>query len=265
VQFDLCATAACATTTPLGSGPVQADGKATYTTSTLTPATYFVRATYLGDGSNFTGSTSSTLSHVVSYTSCITTTVGGGLTIGAGEWVCITATGKVNGDVVVRSDANLAVLGGTVNGNLIVQAGGGLTVGGGTITAIASTGAKTLRICGAALRGDLTASATTSFVLIGDAGDDGSPACTKNTIAGNLNVTNNTAGFELGGNAITKNVTVTGNTGAGPTPARAVPEIEANVIKGSLSCSGNVPAPVNGGRPNTVKGTRSGQCSGASF
>jgi hypothetical protein len=353
VNFELCPTTACSTPTSMGSAGVQANGQATFSTSTLTAGTYIVRAAYLGDGptANFSGSTSNTVSQTVnkfgtttaltsslnpstygqavtftgtvtspsgtpagqvnffdgltpigsstliggqatlttsslivgshpitavyagsathlsstspvvsqtvSYTSCVSTTIGGGLTVNAGQWVCITSSGRVNGDVIVKSGGILAVLGGTVNGKLSVQAGGGLTVSGGTITSIASSGAKTLRICGANVKGDLTASGTTTYLVIGHIGNDASPACAKNDVTGNLNVTSNQAGFEVSGNAISKSVTVTGNSGTG--------EIKANSIKGSLSCSGNVPAPVNGGLPNTVKGSRSGQCSGANF
>jgi hypothetical protein len=38
--------------------------------------------------------------------------------------------------------------------------------------------------------------------------------------------------------------------------------IQANTIGGSLVCSGNTPASVNGGAPNIVGGSKAGQCSG---
>jgi hypothetical protein len=43
------------------------------------------------------------------------------------------------------------------------------------------------------------------------------------------------------------------------------PEIEANTIKGSLSCSGNSPKPTHDSAPNTVSGSRSGQCGAKGF
>jgi len=42
---------------------------------------------------------------------------------------------------------------------------------------------------------------------------------------------------------------------------RAAPELERNVITGSLSCIGNSPTPTNDGFRNSVKGSKSGQCS----
>jgi hypothetical protein len=38
--------------------------------------------------------------------------------------------------------------------------------------------------------------------------------------------------------------------------------IAGNEISGPLSCGGNSPAPVDNGSANTVKGPKSGQCSG---
>ena len=98
--------------------------------------------------------------------------------------------------------------------------------------------------------------------MIGDAGDDGSPACAGGTINGNVTLTNNTAGVELGGNTINGNVTITGNTGAGLDAENARPEVEANKINGTLACSTNNPAPTTDGKPNTGSGSRTGQCAG---
>lgn len=55
-----------------------------------------------------------------------------------------------------------------------------------------------------------------------------------------------------GANVVIGAVTV--NDTAGPSV------IGGNGIAGKLACSGNVPAPTNGGAPNTVLGKRSGQC-----
>jgi hypothetical protein len=59
---------------------------------------------------------------------------------------------------------------------------------------------------------------------------------------------------------------VNSTTGAGPfLPDDAQAMIRANTITGNLACSGNVPAPSHGTQPNTVSGTRSGQCGAAGF
>src|SRR5439155_7647186 len=50
--------------------------------------------------------------------------------------------------------------------------------------------------------------------------------------------------------------------GGGPFPEDASPELESNQITGNLACSANNPAPINDGHPNTVSGTRTGQCAG---
>jgi hypothetical protein len=38
--------------------------------------------------------------------------------------------------------------------------------------------------------------------------------------------------------------------------------VNASAISGPLDCSGNMPAPVTGDRPNTVSGPSRGQCHG---
>jgi hypothetical protein len=67
---------------------------------------------------------------------------------------------------------------------------------------------------------------------------------------------------EVGANHIEGNLTVSGTSGTGPFAEDSRAEIEHNVIRGALVCSGNVPAPTNDGQPNTVTGARSGQCAG---
>jgi hypothetical protein len=48
--------------------------------------------------------------------------------------------------------------------------------------------------------------------------------------------------------------------------ASSGPVISNNQIGGKLTCSGNTPAPVNNGQPNTVKGERVGQtCADGTF
>ncbi|MBV9412333.1 MAG: hypothetical protein JO148_12105 [Acidimicrobiia bacterium] len=60
-------------------------------------------------------------------------------------------------------------------------------------------------------------------------------------------------------------VSVTGTTGTGPFPDDVGVEIEANHISGNLGCSGNTPAAVNDGQPNTVTGNRTGECAAPGF
>ncbi len=65
VDFYLCETATCSSTTFLGSGSLGANGEAKYSTSSLKAGTDFVEAIYQGASTDFSGSTSNTVSQVV--------------------------------------------------------------------------------------------------------------------------------------------------------------------------------------------------------
>jgi hypothetical protein len=251
-------------TTSIGSATL-AGGNATLATSTLSVGTHQISAVYAGDGTHLS-STSNSVAQVVNYTSCVTSTFSGNLTVLAGQVVCITNTGTVGGSVTVNAGGRLDILGGNVSGNLTIQSGGALSFQGGSLAGnLNATGASLVTVYGAKISGNVTVSGSTGFVLIGAAGDDNTPASGPNSISGNLTLSNNTAGAEVGGNTVSGNVSVTGTTGTGSGPENATPEVEANKISGGLACSSNTPAPVNDGHPNTVSGKRSGQCSGAGF
>lgn len=92
--------------------------------------------------------------------------------------------------------------------------------------------------------------------------------CPGNTIGGGVTLTGNHGGLEFGGNPSVKGAVLVSNNVATGTPVDAentAPEIEGNTIRGSLTCSGNTPAPTNDGSHNTVSGSRVGQCSAARF
>jgi hypothetical protein len=105
-------------------------------------------------------------------------------------------------------------------------------------------------------------SGASGFVLLGDPGDDG---CAPNAFRSSVTLTSNQSGAELGRNQITGAVSVTGTTGSGPLPDDAGAVIEANTIGGGLACSGNTPMASDNHQPNTVYGTRSGECSASTF
>ena len=65
VNFYLCATASCSSTTLLGSGSLGAHGQAKYSTSSLAVGTDIIEAIYQGAPTDFSGSTSNTVSQVV--------------------------------------------------------------------------------------------------------------------------------------------------------------------------------------------------------
>jgi len=231
-------------TTILGSAPLSGSLQASLTTSALQVGTHTITATYSGDG-NFLGSTSAPLTQVVGCTSTITG-VRGGLTVTTGSSTCV-VNGSVTGGITVQAGAALSISNSTVNG------------------AVTSTGAAAITVCNSTLNGATTVTGTTGFVLIGDGGDDGSPPCAGNNLAGMLTLDSNTGQVEFGRNTITGGASLTNTSGSGPTVENSTSEIEGNIISGDLACSGNTPAPTNDGQPNTVTGTRSGQCASPGF
>jgi hypothetical protein len=259
VTFYLCASPAnlapgspaSACTTPVGMGPavpLDASGQASLTTSGLPGGSYPVLAVFApSDATNYSASSSASMTQAVTFSqACITTTVPG-FTVSAGQSVCVEATGRVTGPVKVAS-------------------GGALSISGAVLSSgLSTSGAAALRLCGATIGGSVTVSGTTGFVLAGDGGDDGQPACAGNTLKSGLSLSGNSGGFEAGGNKVTGAVSVTGNTGTGPPWQDPAAEIEGNSVTGPLSCSNNSPAPTDDGQRNTVSGTRSGQCSAAGF
>jgi hypothetical protein len=231
----------------LGTASLNAQGKATLITSSLPPGTDSLYGVYGGD-SNYVGSTSPVISQMVGFpNACINGTINGGYVVKSDTAICI--TGKVNGGITVQARGALFLNGAVLNGGL---------------TASGSTG---LRFCGSTLNGAITITGSTGSIMIGDGGDEGPPGCAGNSInTTTLTLANNTGGLELAGNNMTGLVTLSGNTGVGPTAEDSSPEVEGNSIVGTLSCStSNTPAITDGGQHNTITGLKSGQCAAASF
>lgn len=222
----------------LGTGNV-----ATYSTPSLPPGADNLYAVYSGD-STYPGATSAVITQQVNLAGvCVAGKVNGGYVVKAGTAICITAT--INGGLTVQAGAAVELLGGVVNG--------GISAGGATA----------IRICGSTINGGITASGTTGSIVIGDYGDDGPPGCAGNTINGNVTLTNNLGGVEFAKNSVIGTVTLSGNSGGGLISEDSAPEVEGNTIAGSLACTGNSPAPTNGGQGNVVTvGTKTGQCAG---
>jgi len=224
-------------TTALGSVSLNASGQATLTTQGLLPGTHTaLTAVYSGDP-NYLTSTSSASQVVVGYTSCISGTHTGALTVTAGEVICIT---------------------GAQTGAVSVQAGGALAIVGGHVTgAIQVSRATAFLACGATITGALSVQGVTGPVIVGDVLYDGA-VCAGNTQTGAVSLSENTGPVALGSSTVTGAVSITANVG-GPTV------IEGNRITGALTCSSNTPPPTDDGYSNTVTGARSGQCSAAGF
>jgi Bacterial Ig-like domain (group 3)/Legume lectin domain len=210
-------------------------GQASYTTAALPPGTHSIVAHYSGSAT-LEPSTSQADVTIGFSQACITGTVSLGLTVGAGQAICVTQPAVISGPVTVEAGGALWMTGGHIRG------------------AFMADGGSAISICGAALHRSLTVSGTTGLVQVGGTG----PSCPGNTIKGPVKLTRNKAGIQLSGNGISRRVTVNHNV-ATRTPG-AINGIEGNKIAGALSCTGNKPPPTDGGQPNTVSGPRSGQC-----
>ena len=215
-----------------------AGGQAIFTNAGLQVGTHSIVATYTGDG-NFLTSASPALNQEIRCTTTITGRVNGGLAITTGSTCLQGAT--INGGITVATGAALSMRDSTVNGG------------------IGATSATALTSCNSAINGATTIQASSGFVLLGDAGDDGY-ACGANTFHGNVTLLNNRGQLEVGANDIRGGLTLTGTSGAGPTPENRTSEIEANNIRGDLACFANIPAPTSDSQPDTTTGQQSGQC-----
>jgi hypothetical protein len=222
----------------VGSAPLQVKSGADTTTVTITglqAGGHALAAHYPGD-TNFAAG-DGTATDVVSFTSLITGTQAGPLTVASGQSVLVT---------------------GTVRGPITVQSGGALDVSGsvgGPITA--SGGATGITLCGANISGPVTVNSSPGWIAIGGNG------CSATSIAGPLTLNGNTAGLLVSGASIAGPVAVANNTGHAPVQVGGTypgPTISGNTVSGPLSCSGNSPPPTNAGVPNKVTGPRSGQC-----
>jgi hypothetical protein len=228
----------------LATVALNSNSQAQLSTPSLGGGSHTIVAVYSGD-TNFAAASSNTVTQQVNFTQCITSKSNNSLTVLAGQSICITSSGSVNGNITVNPGGALSDIGGTVNGN------------------VSSSAATAFTLCGVnKINGSVTVQNSTGFVLIGDNGDDGSPACAGNTINSDVTITGNSAGVEIGGNAINGPVTLNSNAGKGPQAEDGVPEVENNSVGGSLGCTANTPAPTNDGQKNTVKGSRTGQCAG---
>ncbi|SDT21629.1 exo-alpha-sialidase [Jiangella sp. DSM 45060] len=141
-----------------------------------------------------------------------------------------TITGTRNGPLTV-DDGLTCLVDATQVGAVTVSAGAQLAVRDSSIIGpVLSTRAAGLTLCDTRVVGTVAVTGTTTLALVGDAG----MGCEPNTVIGAVSFTGNTGGVRVGGNEVT----------------------------GRLWCDGNDPAPVNGGVPNVVSGSRAGQCAG---
>ena len=183
-----------------------------------------------------------------------------------------TSTGSVSPTVrvdrtITGSNGAVSITGGTVLVSGATLAGGISISGGASVFIvnsriggqISASNGGAFGICGSTAQG-VSVSNASGFVLVGDPGDD---ACAGNTINGNVVVSGSTAGVEVAGNPrIGGSLSLINNRGSTVSPEDALIEVEGNTVTGSLSCSSNTPGATNDNQPNTVGGSRAGQCAG---
>ncbi len=136
-----------------------------------------------------------------------------------------TVTGRHNGPLAVSGVTCLD--GATVSGPVTVAAGASLLSLDSTIAGpLSAAGASAVHLYTTTVRGPVSIS-----------GASGSVAVVDSTVRGPVSLANNTTGD-------------------------IEPIVARSTVNGPLACSGNVPAPIDLGAPNTVRGPASGQCTG---
>lgn len=227
-------------TADLGPPQPVTSNTATFTYPGLTGGSHAIIAVYTGDA-NFNSSTSPALFPTV---------------------VCDTTISGLAGKVTVSATGSTCIDNASVSGNLTIPAGAKVSITNAEIAgSLSSDGAALLAVCGSSVGGSVKVSNTSGFLLMGDPGR----GCLGNRLKNSVTLSSNQSALMLGGNDIKANVKVTGTRGAGPLPQDTRAQIEANTIRGGLTCSNNIPTATDNGRPNTVRGKRSGECAAAGF
>ncbi len=132
-------------------------------------------------------------------------------------------TGRYDRPLVVSGVTCLD--GATVSGSVSVQAGASLLSLDSTIAGpLSAAGASAVQLYGTTVRGPVSVTGATGSVAVVDS-----------TVRGSVSLADN----------------VTGSV---------EPIVARSTIDGPLACSGNTPAPIDLGAPNTVRGPASGQC-----
>ena len=165
----------------------------------------------------------------------------------------------------------------TQTGQVTVSAGAALVVTSSTVNGtVTATRAASITYCGSTQSGGVSISGTTGGVTLGGTEPDGT-ACTADTIPssiiisgtagpvtvsglkedGVLILSGNTGGVTLNAISLSGLAFVTNDSGHAVT-------VSGNTINGSLTCTGNSPAPGDNGAVNIVSGIALGQCAAIS-
>nr|MDT0659968.1 ExeM/NucH family extracellular endonuclease [Micromonospora sp. DSM 115978] len=171
--------------------------------------------------------------------------------------------GRINGPVVATNPAWFGLTDATVSGRVAVTGGERVELTGGRVSGpVNVTGADWFALSGTKVTGLVTVTESGSVTLTGAivsgrvivSESTGEVLVEQGKLTGGLSVTGNTGGVRVDTVTVAGSANVHDNTGG-----EAVVIAESSV-SGSLYCGGNDPAPVNEGRPNTVKGNSTGQC-----
>jgi hypothetical protein len=195
--------------------------------------------------------------------------------------------GTINGNLTVPALASCTLLNVTVTGNvqvgkgasLLVQPASGQTVTiGGNVQAAQCQSVQFIPPSGVISVGgnvQIRNCTGTSGYIGGPGGPitiGGNFACDNNSaecvagvgsVRGNVEVNNNSGGSAapgaiVGANTVGGNVQVNNNSGSSGNNT----VVDGNTIGGNLQCAGNTPSVTDFGHPNTVTGTKQGQCAG---
>ncbi len=188
-----------------------------------------------------------------------------------------TITGPHSGNITVSSGLTCLV-NASQAGSVTVEAGAALSVTGSAVSgSVTATNPAGITYCGSTEAGSLTVTGATGPVVLSGELPDGT-VCPADTISGAVTITgasapvavtgltqrgavtleNDTAGVTLDASRLNGGVLIENNTATAP----AVITVSGNTVTGSLSCTGNNPAPTDNGSINTVSGTVTDQCTG---
>ena len=176
-------------------------------------------------------------------------TFSGNLTVSAGQ-NCIFVGGTIEGNVQL-SGGTLQLTNVAVDGNVQITGGGtfsigpSATIGGNLEVHNIPVGAAQSQVCDSRINGNVQFQNNGTAVQIGSA----FPACTGNTIGGNLEVQNNTGETRIFDNTVKGNLHDQDNTGS--------TQVFVNTIGGNLQCDND--ASITGGK--NLAGNKQGQCS----
>jgi len=159
---------------------------------------------------------------------CTTGAKNGPLTINNGQFLCLSAGGRVNGPATIASGGTLWVDHGSIAGPVSLSTGGSLYLNDATVNdPVSSSAAASLVVTGTHIAGPVDVSGTTGEVVFGGAGADigdttggpvtisgntGGVTFSSNTVHGPLVIQNNRGGFTYGGNKVSGPTSVSDNT-----------------------------------------------------